>query len=243
MNKKYIRSSFSTIVFLLPLTFLSCGDDDDSDPQTGCQTTVGEGFVVFEAEATQSDLGNWEIIKEGDERYWSGDAIKPINGTHLEFTGNNIASGPADSPLEYTFKAPSSGKYRLAMRLFQRLEEGAEEDKSNDVYIRMAGDFTSATDDYTTEDLKKDLKFFGRGVNSWGACISGDGGSKHKKSAILYNLDEGKEYTFTMSGRSKNANIDYIIFFETSLDLKARGNLDLAEANNEQFRPDFDCKQ
>ena len=216
--------------------------DPDPDPKVTCNTYVGANYIVFEAEATESPLGNWEIVKAGDSRFRNQDEVAPINGTHLEFTGNNISSGPADSPLEYKFKAPSTGVYRLAMRLYQRLEEGAEEDKSNDVYIRMAGDFTSATDDYTTDELSKDLKFFGRGVNKWGACVSGDGGAKHKKTAILYNFIEGKEYTFTMSGRSKNANIDYILFYDVGLKIKARGHLDLAEGNDPKFRPDYDCE-
>ncbi len=236
---------FSFII--VSILLIGCADNGSdfsdlvSDPN--CMVTTGDNYVVFEAESTNSDLGNWELITSNDPRYRDQDEVLPINGTHLEFTGNNTSSGPADSPLEYTFKSPSTGIYRLTMRLYQRLVNGDEEDKSNDVFIRMKGNFTSATEDYATEDLKTDLKFFGRGVSEWGTSTSGDGGSKHKKSAILYNFIEGEEYTFTMSGRSQNANIDYILFFDTSLSIKVQGKKDLAAENPEDYRPDFSCSQ
>ncbi|SDF46000.1 hypothetical protein [Cellulophaga baltica] len=220
-------------------------DPEPTDPEEvlDCLKTFGTNYVVFEAEATESPLDQWELISKGDAGYLDKESLGPINETHLEFTGNNQGSGPATSPLEYVFTAPSTGAYKLVMRLYQRLE-GAEEDKSNDVYIRMAGNFTTATDKYTTEDLETDLKFFGRGVDQWGGVYSGDGGAAHNKSAILYNLIEGEEYTFTMSGRSKNANIDYILFYDTKdITIQTGANKDIAELNDAQYRPDWDCNQ
>lgn len=246
------------IIFLsasLLLMGMSCSSDDEdpikdlpgTDPvkpesSIKCSSTLGENYVVFDAEATDSPLGEWKLIKKGDSDYLDKASMGPINGTHLEFTGNNQASGPAGSPLKYEFTAPNTGEYKLVIRLYQRLGS-AENDKSNDVYIRMDGDFTSATDKYTTTDLKTDLKFFGRGVNQWGSAYSGDGGAAHNKSAILYNLKKGKKYTFTMSGRSKNANIDYILFYNTELSIKAGGNRDIAELNDAKYRPDWACNQ
>ena len=169
--------------------------------------------------------------------------IRSINETHLEFTGNNEASGPATSPLDYVFTAPSTGEYKLLMRLYQRLE-GAESDRSNDVYIRMAGNFTSATDKYITADLQTDMKFFGRGIDQWGGVYSGEGGQANNKSAVLYNLIEGEEYTFTMSGRSQRANIDYILLYDTNdISITTGANRDIAELNDPQYRPDWDCNQ
>ena len=224
--------------------------DEETEPETNdtesvlsCLKTLGTNYVVFDAEATESPLDQWKLITKGDSDYLDKESLGPINETHLEFTGNNQGSGPATSPLDYVFTAPSSGEYKLLMRLYQRLE-GAEEDKSNDVYIKMAGNFTSATDKYTTEDLQTDLKFFGRGVDQWGAVYSGDGGEAHNKSAVLYNLIEGEEYTFTMSGRSQKANIDYILLYDTKdISITTGANKDLAELNDAQFRPDWDCNQ
>jgi len=212
------------------------------EDEVSCSATYGDNYIAFEAEDTDSDLGEWRLIKSGEEGYFDDPEVSPINETHMEFTGNNQSSGPANSPLDYVFIAPTTGQYRLLMRLYQRLE-GQEEDKSNDVFIRLAGNFTSGTDAYTTNDLQTDLKFFGRGVNEWGSAHSGDGGELENKSAIIYNLIEGEQYVFTMSGRSKNANIDYILFHETSINITAGSHRDIAALNDPQFRPDWDCSQ
>lgn len=231
----------------LLLINMSCASDDSPETNTdiilNCLTTLGTNYVVFDAEVTTSPLGEWKLISKNDAGYLDKENISPINETHLEFTGNNEASGPAGSPLEYEFIAPTTGEYKLLMRLYQRLE-GAEEDKCNDVYIKMTGDFTSATDQYTTNDLKNDLKFFGRGVDQWGAAYSGDGGEAHNKSAIVYNLKEGMKYTFTMSGRSQRANIDYILFYNTKdIAITSGVNKDIAELNDPQYRPNWTCNQ
>jgi len=128
------------------------------------------------------------------------------------------------------------------MRLYQRLE-GEEDDKCNDVYIRMEGDFTSGNDKHTTKDLKGDLKFFGRGFDKWGCSYNGDGGSNHAKAPVLYKMKEGETYTFIMSGRSTRTKIDYILFFENSLGLKVQAHKDLAEHNNVKFLPNWVCSQ
>lgn len=246
----------STLIICLFLNLSSCSsdngssEDSETDPDItdpvivlNCLETLGTNYVVFEAEATASPLDQWKLITKGDADYLDKESLGPINETHIEFTGNNQGSGPATSPLEYVFTAPSTGEYKLLMRLYQRLGD-AEEDKSNDVYIRMAGNFTSATDQYTTEDLEVDLKFFGRGVDQWGGVYSGDGGEGENKSAILYNLIKGEEYTFTMSGRSQKANIDYILLYDTKdISITTGANKDIAELNGAQYRPDWDCNQ
>ena len=125
--------------------------------------------------------------------------------------------------------------------MYQRLE-GAESDKSNDVYVRLDGNFTSGTDKYTTEDLEVDMKFFGRGIDRWGGIYSGEGGVADNKGDILYNLIAGEEYTLTMSGRSQRANIDYILLYDTNdTSIRTGANRDIAEENDAQFRPDWDC--
>lgn len=218
-------------------------ENTDEESAVSCLATYGENYIVFEAEDTSSPLDQWNLISEGDADYLDKEEVGPINRTHLEFTGNNIGSGPATSPLEYVFTAPTTGVYRVYMRMYQRLGEDGEDDKSNDVYIRMDGDFTSATGDYTDNDLRTDLKFFGRGVNEWGSIYNGDGGENHNKSAILYNLKEGETYTFTMSGRSKYCNIDYILFYDTTIKITGGAHRDIAELNDALYRPDWDCSQ
>lgn len=216
-------------------------DETEIETPVSCQSTLGANYIVFEAEATDSPLGEWKLIKKGEEGYMDNSAVSPINETHLEFTGNNTSSGPANSPLEYNFTSPSTGTYKLLIRLFQRLE-GLEEDKCNDVYVKLAGDFTTATDKYTTDELKNNMKFFGRGVDKWGSCYSGEN-DDHIKTAIIYNLKEGEQYTFTMSGRSQRANIDYILLYDTGLEITGGAHKDIAELNDAQYLPNWDCTQ
>ena len=251
MNLKYC---FHALLLSVLFLSVSCSKDDNSsgtnepeievdvDDPISCQSTTGANYIVIEAEATDSDLGEWQLISKGKEGYKDNSAVSPINETHLEFTGNNTGSGPANSPLEYIFTAPSTGTYKLLIRLFQRLE-GLEEDKCNDVYVKLAGDFTTATDKYTTEELKNNMKFFGRGVDNWGSCYSGESDGNHVKSAIIYNLKEGEQYTFTMSGRSQRTNIDYILLYDTDLNIKGGAHKDIAELNDAQYLPNWDCTQ
>lgn len=243
---KILKASRIYILFIAVLLLsIACSKEDGDlnlkDIDKDCGITIGEDYIAIEAEATNSSLGDWQVVKSGDDRYRVQDAVAPINGTQLEFTGANSYQNPV-SPLQYAFTAPKTVTYRLAMRLYQRLE-GEEDDKCNDVYIKMEGDFDSGNSSYTTEDLKGELKFFGRGVDQWGCSYNGDGGSNHAKAAVLYNLKEGKTYTFTMSGRSTRTNIDYILFFDNSLGLKVQAHKDLAEHNDVKFQPNWSCSQ
>ncbi|MDE5417082.1 hypothetical protein L3049_03600 [Labilibaculum sp. DW002] len=199
--------------------------------------TIGKNFIVIEAENTTSELGLWKLITPTDSTYFSLEGeVAPVNETHLEFTGNDHNGGEANSPLEYRFTCPKTGEYRMVMRMHQRLL-GLAEDKCNDVYVRLAGEFTSASKAFTTDDLKQDMKFYGRGTDTWGVCYKGEGGEHHKREAIMYNLKKGQEYVFTMSGRAQRTNIDYILFFETSIPLIVKSFVDLATNNDEKYRP------
>lgn len=203
---------------------------------------IGENFVAFEAEETTSDLGLWKIIKPDNPNYFNPGPVAPVNDTHMEFTGNTHNGGAAKSPLEYKFICPKTGTYRVVMRMWQRLE-GQPNDKCNDVYVKMAGDFTSASGKYTTTELKNNLKYYGRGTTTWGVCSGGESPSTHVKSNVQYNLIEGKEYTFTMSGRSQRTNIDYILFYDITIPMVVQSYKDLAEFNDPKFRPSlYDCE-
>ena len=195
---------------------------------------IGPNFIAFKAEATESDLGYWEIITENDPRYQNKDInrVDPIMGTHLEFTGNNPSSGPPTSPLRYTFVAPKTGTYRLGARMYQRLE-GLPADRCNDVFIKMEGNFTSGNE-VDIADLQEFTKFYGSAVNRWGALFNIETSEAPRHSRADYNLIEGEEYTLTVAGRSKRTNIDYWILFETSIPIVMQGpNSDMATAHPE----------
>jgi hypothetical protein len=195
--------------------------------------TIGPNYIVFEAEATESPLGKWQIITPEDSRYKTA-SVAPINETHLEFTGNDHNFGPATSPLVYEFECPKTGTYRLGGRLYQRLE-GQPDDKCNDVYIRMAGNFTSANS-IPTSVLKTNQKFFGRGVDKWGALYSIDT-HNYGQAPVLYNLTEGEIYTFTVSGRAQRTNVDYWILYDNSISYTLGAHKDIAVLNNSKYHP------
>ncbi|WP_109831007.1 Ig-like domain-containing protein [Reichenbachiella versicolor] len=203
----------------------------------------GDRFIVFDADITLSDLGSdenhpWVLRKKDDSKYYAGKEIEPVGGDYLEFTGNNMNSGPAKSPLQYTFTCHQTGDYRLAMRMYQPLSDKEHDDKRNDVWVRLEGNYTSACA-YTKEVLEQDRKFWGRGVREWGTCYyleSNIGEQKHVKTQVIYHLTKGEQYTFTMSGRAQGTSIDYIILFDPQLDLKAN-NEDLAKVNPPLYRP------
>lgn len=205
---------------------------------------IGENYIVFEPEVTQSDLDLWVKRVPGDSEYHivANDEIDAINDNYLEFTGNNLNSGPPTSPLSYTFTCPKTGEYRLAMRMYQNLEDDEEDDKRNDVWIKLEGDFTTACV-YPTNTLKTNHKFWGRGVRKWGSThnLEGEVDGERTLSKVVYNLTEGKTYTFTMSGRAQGCSIDYILFYEESLedDHNFRVNIhtDLASELPEFLRP------
>lgn len=192
---------------------------DGESEQDSSQIFYGENYIVFEAEATDSPFDLWVKREPGDPEYMKYFESNPItiNDTYLEFTGNDLNYGPAKSPLEYTFIAPKTAEYRVVMRMHQPLRGGEPDDKRNDVFIRLSGDFSSACK-YSTDDLKSNHKFFGRGQNRWGASANLEGHISGEKvlAPVIYSLKKDQEYTFTMSGRAQGCSIDYILFYESS---------------------------
>ncbi|MFC7336041.1 hypothetical protein ACFQY0_02535 [Haloferula chungangensis] len=172
-----------------------------------------EGLVIMEMESTQSPLGNWIKIEEGDTNYVSG----ATGGVHLEFGGNSQTGGPADSPLVYKFKVNQSGKYHLNMRARKRLA-GGDPDWTNDCYVRMEGNFTSGSAHYDVNVLRVDTKLYGGNENNWGWALKLDSADAHRVPAI-YQLVAGETYTFIVSGRSQRFNLDRIIFRYSTVDL------------------------
>ncbi|KAA3656492.1 MAG: hypothetical protein DWQ10_15280, partial [Calditrichaeota bacterium] len=215
---------------------------------TGGAVTYGENFVVFEAEATASDLDLWVLRTPDDPKYKkgtrtdaTGNVVGPINETYIEFTGNNQDGGSPTSPLVYKFTAPKTADYQLTMRVLQNLE-GAAWDKCNDVYVKLEGNFTPGGTSASMAILTSNTKLYGRGKDNWGSMVQLD--VSHAKHAARYNLIEGEEYVLTMSGRAQRTCIDYILFFEKSLNLKMGEEVDLASENPEKYRPQIlECNE
>lgn len=238
MKLKIIKVAGLLLLYIFTFNSSTIAQTDSFVPVNGM--TIGPNYIVFEAEATESPLGKWQKITPQDSRYHNSSSVAPINNTHLEFTGNNHNSGPPTSPLTYEFKCPKTGTYRLGGRLYQRLQ-GQPDDKCNDVYIKMTGNFTSANN-IPASVLKRNEKFYGRGVNKWGALHTIDT-HQYGKQPVLYNLIEGEIYTFTVSGRAQRTNVDYWILYESSLSFTLKSNNDIAVSNNPKYRPQvLNCK-
>ncbi|MGY6648178.1 hypothetical protein [Wenyingzhuangia sp. IMCC45574] len=203
----------------------------------------GPDYLVFEPQITKSDLGKWVLRKKGESEYFDQTTTPAVNDDYLEFEGNGTASGPPGSPLVFKFVCPKTGKYNLVGRLLQHFPIGEKfhDDHSNDIWGKLAGNFTSATS-FTTDELKSFAKFYGRGKNwtlprTMGAMTGLE--IHHDKGPASYNLIKGEEYTFTIAGRSKNACIDYLMFYHTSLGLQQflKYKTDPAEEVDAKYRP------
>ncbi|GEM_PF-1608536 len=198
----------------------------------------GEDFVVFEAEDTDTPLGSlWTIRTPDDSEYLkyytnpNASSPNPFNDTYLEYTGPWQGAG---SDLVYKFTCPKTGAYRVGMRMHCPLRNGELPDKRNDVFIKMEGNFTSGNSNLTKADLESLHKFYGRGPNNWGSCLTLEFHDKGHQRPV-YNLIEGEEYTFTMKGRSNGASYDYIAFYTYSTWLNQ--STDLALQLPEAIRP------
>ncbi|NRA38983.1 MAG: hypothetical protein HRU15_12640, partial [Planctomycetes bacterium] len=107
------------------------------------------GYVVMECENTDSPLDQW-IVQQSIDGF--------TGASHLMFDGNSTGIVPATSPLTYKFKITTSGTYKLMMRAGKTAPEGTPSDHSNDCYMRMEGNYTSATD-LELNKLKVNQKF------------------------------------------------------------------------------------
>lgn len=172
-----------------------------------------EDYIFFEAESTPSNLGEWKRIQMGDANY-----VDDASGWgYLEFQGNEPGTGEPNSPLTYTFKAPKDGNFRLLMMASKRLE-GVRGDMCNDAYVKMEGDFESATN-LTKEDLGEYIKYFQEGSTkiperSWNWGIRAEKGN-HVFFNLIYNLKNGEEYTLTLAGRSQRFSVDYFVLYDS----------------------------
>jgi len=164
-----------------------------------------DGLVIMEVESTDSSLRKWKDKQE----------VEGFTGTsHLEFTGNKPANGPAHSPLEYRFTVDKEGVYALFIRGHKRLD-GEPEDRCNDCYVRLEGDFSAVDKGAPLDVLTSDTKLFGGTSEGWGWTNRLD--INHKKLRAIYQLNPGVTYTLTVSGRSQRFNMDRIVFHHTSI--------------------------
>lgn len=173
---------------------------------------VKEDYVIIEAESTQSPLGEWKKLSPGDQNYIDG-----ASGTaFLEFSGNEPDKGDPESPLSYTFTVPKDGNFRLIMMASKRLE-GVRGDLCNDAYVKMSGDYTSATN-LSIAELGHYLKYFQEGSvktpeRSWHWAYHAEKG-KHQFHKLIYGLKKGQQYTITLAGRSKRFSFDYLVLYD-----------------------------
>lgn len=178
------------------------------------------GIVAIEMESTGSRNGSWKQKTD----------VKDFSGTcHLEFTGNSTTNGPPDSPLKYYFKVKKAGRYQLTLRARKRLES-KREDISNDCYVALKGNF-QAGGGAPLDILKKDTKMFGGKADEWGWATSLD---FHKKAPAIYDLLPGELYELTISGRSRNFNLDRFLLVHESVDLRKAQNANPKESKQEE---------
>ena len=187
----------------------------------GCRTykfpkkqVAPENYIFIEAEKTASNLQKWQLVEEGDNNYVKGAS----NSSYLEFMGNKPITGKPNSPLQYQFTVPKDGDFQLMLMSSKRLA-GVKSDWCNDAFVRLSGDFESASQ-LKTEDLKKDIKILQDGNDEtselewhWASTAEKD---RHVYNKFIYHLKAGEEYMLTLSGRSKRFSIDYIVLYDVN---------------------------
>ena len=167
------------------------------------------GLLIFEAENTKSDFGNW--IYET--------SIPGYRGTgYLRYSGPFTGS----SPLVYKFKIENEGIYRFMIRSSK--PTGVEQDANNDCFIKMEGDFVAGNmhsclanadrNSTKTNPLKTDTKFFGTGGEGEFKNAAGQLDLNSEKPWATYNFKAGEIYTLTITGRSSKYSIDRILIVD-----------------------------
>jgi arabinoxylan arabinofuranohydrolase len=173
---------------------------------------VNSDMILIEAESTKSPLGEWKIIDEDNKKFVKGAS----SHQYIEFQGNQPDSGSPNSPLEYSFKAPYDGNFRLVMMTNKRLE-GVRGDMCNDVWVKMSGDFDTSCK-LTKDELKDYNKYFQEGSvktpeNQWNWAFRAEQGT-HKFFELIYKLKKGETYTVTLAGRSQRFGVDYLLLYD-----------------------------
>jgi hypothetical protein len=168
-------------------------------------------FLKIEAESTKSSLGEWKIIKKGDKNYIENASIE----TYLEFQGNAPDTGNPNSPLVYEFVVPETGNYRLLMMCSKRLE-GEKGDRCNDAFVKIEGDYESATT-LPKSELTDYIKYFQEGSVktpelAWHWGIRAEKG-RHEFHNMIYSFKKGEKYKLTVAGRSQRFSFDYVVFY------------------------------
>lgn len=192
-----------------------------------------DGLVVIEMESTDSDLGAWKLIPIDTAGY----PTQAQGAGHLEYPGGGTWGVP-DSPLTYTFKITTPGKYHLQFRAHKRLE-GEEGDQCNDCFVKMEGDFTSGDPNIPLEALQADIKLFGGAPEKWGVAQMLDINTRkfgidkrHLRRQAVYEFKQGETYTLTVSGRSKRFNLDRLVLSHESRKVTPSALASLPESSN-----------
>jgi hypothetical protein len=178
---------------------------------TKSEALTSKDFIKIEAESTKSPLGKWLKITSKNKNYVANASGK----TYLEFMGNTPSVGEPNSPLKYTVKVPIDGNYRLLMMSSKRLE-GDRGDWCNDAFVKLQGDFESATN-LDKQTLGNYLKYFQEGStntpeNEWHWAQRAERG-RHEFFDLVYKLKKGETYTLTLAGRSQRFSVDYMVFY------------------------------
>ena len=92
----------------------------------------------------------------------------------------------------------------------------------------------------STEELKKNHKFWGSGVRKWGSMhkLEGHVDGVKKMNFVHYNLKKDESYTLTISGRAQGCSIDYILLYDDSANYKIDIHDDPAVKLPAKFLPD-----
>jgi hypothetical protein len=207
-----------------------------------CQFALAEkvwqesgGLVVIEMENTDSPLDT-----DSAHPWITETSLSGYTGSgYLQFLGNTTTSGPAKSPVEFSFKINQSGLYYLHLHCAKQIVDGRT-DLANDGYVRVEGDYTAGAGPYTSHGdnaslalLQNNTKYYGGAADAWkwenGQGNLDPGGHNNKRNAV-YNFKAGETYKLVVSGRSKLFRINRMMFRLASVNTNNAQNLATPES-------------
>lgn len=206
---QYTKTTLLIVLFLIT----ACGVQKSKTKSFTSKTNLTNNYIFIEAEETKSNLEKWQVLKKKDTYYVDGAS----NETYLEFMGNKPITGKPNSPLVYEFTAPETASFKLMLMTSKRLE-GVKSDWCNDAFVRLSGNFESASK-LKKEALQKDIKILQDGNDEtpelewhWASTAEKD---RHVYNEFIYKLKKGEKYTLTLSGRSMRFSVDYFVLYNT----------------------------
>lgn len=197
---------------------------DNDDP---CTYQEASGLLVIEAETADLTDTNWAFRNTANPGYLDVVLSDYVGDGYIEYTGEDSFNRPTDNAISYTFTIHSAGTYFMGFRAYKNhthnpdVDDPAKyaEDRNNDSYVKMEGDFEADTSFESNGNYGAELAPLTEFTKH---IVLGDGTAwsrtqnlevaSHEFAMPIYKFKAGHEYTLSIIGRSTQYAIDRLYF-------------------------------